>query len=201
MIHVSQDYNKYAYRSFNDGLKGDIEKNIYETSVKDFDCKIHRPQRAGVIMYTIIKDEVFFGMGLDTRTHDITDFGGGVSYKIDKNAIIGALREFREETLEIFNKINMDDIMNSKVIYDENNLIIFIYITYDPVKICYKFNEKYNNIIENTNNLFKHKNKPEVCGIIWLNISEYNYSIKTIGIMFTRVKKFLEKIDDITKIL
>ena len=136
MIHVSQDYNKYAYRSFNDGFKGDIEKNIYETSVKDFDCKIHRPQRAGVIMYTIINDEVLFGMGLDTRTHDITDFGGGVSYKIDKNAIIGALREFREETLEIFNKINMDDIMNSKVIYDENNLIIFEGFFASPLSVC-----------------------------------------------------------------
>jgi hypothetical protein len=168
------------------------------TIVKDFDFNNVKPQRAGVIMYTIMDNEIYFGMGLDTKTHDITDFGGGVSYKKDLNAIVGALREFNEETLSIFNKIKITDIENSQVIYDNNNLIVFVNILLKPSDICERFNEKFDEMI----NINKYwKNQPEVCGIIWLSLEQLNYCLNTNGIMFTRVKKFLSKITDIKELI
>jgi len=201
---ISLDHNYYCDNKVlsenNVFYKTNLYKNnnIYNTIVKNFDLDNLKPQRAGVIMYTIIDNTVYFGMGLDTKTKDITDFGGGVSYKTDYNAIYGALREFQEETLSIFKKINIDDIVNSPVIYDLNNLIIFIYVELNPTDICNKFNEKF---IKISNQKLTKKNEPEVCGIVWLNFEQLDFCIKTNGIMFYRVKKFLLKLTNIKNIL
>jgi hypothetical protein len=201
---ISLDQNYYSDNKVlsenNSFYKNNLYKNnsIYNTIVKNFDLDNVKPQRAGVIMYTIIDNNVYFGMGLDTKTNDITDFGGGVSYKTDYNAIYGALREFQEETLSIFKKINIDDILNSPVIYDLNNLIIFIYVELNPTDICDKFNEKF---IKISNQKLSRKNEPEVCGIVWLNFEQLDFCIKTNGIMFYRVKKFLLKLPNIKSIL
>jgi|688.fasta_scaffold116286_3 hypothetical protein len=208
IISLDQNYysdNKELSNNNNSFYKNSIYKNsiyknnsIYNTIVKNFDLDNLKPQRAGVIMYTIIDNIVYFGMGLDTKTNDITDFGGGVSYKTDYNAIYGALREFQEETLSIFKKIHINDILNSPVIYDLNNLIIFIYVELNPTDICNKFNEKF---IKMSNQNFSKKNEPEVCGIVWLNFEQLDFCIKNNGIMFYRVKKFLLKLPNIKNIL
>jgi hypothetical protein len=199
---ISLDQNYYSDNrrlSENNSMYKNYKNNsIYNTVVKNFDLDNLKPQRAGVIMYTIIDNTAYFGMGLDTKTNDITDFGGGVSYKTDYNAIYGALREFQEETLCIFKKIHIDDIANSPVIYDLNNLIIFIYVELNPTDICNKFNEKF---IKISKQKLNNKNEPEVCGIVWLNFEQLDFCIKTNGIMFYRVKKFLLKLTNIKKIL
>lgn len=56
--------------------------------------KIH-PNRSGVIPYVRIKDHVYFLMGVDTNTGELSDFGGGV--KAYENALSGGLRECMEE--------------------------------------------------------------------------------------------------------
>jgi hypothetical protein len=199
---ISLDQNYYSYNrrlSENNSMYKNYKNNsINNTVVKNLDLDNVKPQRAGVIMYTIIDNTAYFGMGLDTKTNDITDFGGGVSYKTDYNAIYGALREFQEETLSIFKKINIDDISNSPVIYDLNNLIIFIYVELNPTDICNKFNEKF---IKISKQKLLNKNEPEVCGIVWLNLEQLDFCIKTNGIMFYRVKKFLLKLTNIKNIL
>lgn len=198
---LSLDEKYYGNNNLTQILKREITLNINtfnNTIVKNFDFNNVKPQRAGVIMYTIIDNEIYFGMGVDTKTHDITDFGGGVSYKKDVNAIMGALREFNEETLSIFNKIKINDIENSPVIYDNNNLIVFVNISLKPEHICERFNEKFIECIKKNT---YWKNQPEVCGIIWLSLEQLNFCLNNNGIMFTRVKKFLSKITDITELI
>ena len=47
-----------------------------------------------------------FCLGIDTNFRTLTDFGGGVKYKIDKDAITAALRELEEESLGLFKLID-----------------------------------------------------------------------------------------------
>ena len=67
---------------------------VTKTLVQNLNLDVFRPQRAGVIIYTVYNGAVYFGFGLDAKTHDLTDFGGGVVYKIDSMPSERALREF-----------------------------------------------------------------------------------------------------------
>lgn len=96
--------------------------------VKDINVEVIKPQRGGVIIYTCVGNNIYFGMGLDSRTHDLTDFGGRIKYRTDGNAIRGALREFREESLEIFDTLSVEDVKHCPVLCDSDDLIIFIYV-------------------------------------------------------------------------
>jgi hypothetical protein len=154
-----------------------------------------RPQRAGVILYTVLDGIVYFGLGLDSKTHDITDFGGTVQYRADGNAINGALREFQEETLEIFEPFTVDNINNCSVIYDTVNLIIFIRVQIHPNLVSFAFHKRYKYVYD------RDTYRPEVCDIVWLNLDEFQAAIKEAGVMFSRVRRFLNKAGDLTTIL
>lgn len=49
----------------------------------------------------------------------------GVSYK-KENVVSGALREFHEETLGSFPALKMENVEPCPVLYDDNNLVIFV---------------------------------------------------------------------------
>ncbi len=58
-------------------------------------------QRNGVMPYTIDeKGRIFFLLGVDKDSLQYTDFGGAA--KRDENSLLGALREFSQETRMIF---------------------------------------------------------------------------------------------------
>lgn len=182
------------------------QSNVIKTIVYNLNLEYVKPQRAGIIIYTIHDGSVYFGLGLDSNTHDLTDFGGRVFYKFDQNVIRGALREFEEETLGIFDTISHDDIKNCPVIYDDNNLIIFVHLDIDPNDISETFNNKYRETIEQLHiemqrlNNYKYR-EPEVCGITWLSWEDFQRSIKEKGIMFSRVQRFLNRADDFSYLL
>ncbi len=162
---------------------------LYKKTVKELDLTIIKPPRAGIILYTKYKNEHYFGLGIDTNSKEITDFGGGISYKErDKDVISGALREFKEETLGILD-LNYQDVIDDIVLYDGHNLIIFKYIDTDPFAIQKLFRETYDNQI----NSFK---VPEVSDMIWMNANEFKYAIMSRHShikMFFRVQTFLQK--------
>ena len=81
--------------------------------------------RAGVIVYTIYKSKMYFILGIDTESGNITDFGGGISMKRE-NALTGGLREFSEETLGVFGNVDVEEIKNCVAVYDSKNIIIFL---------------------------------------------------------------------------
>lgn len=160
----------------------------------NLDITIVKPRRAGVIIYTEINNKIYFGMGLDTMTHDLTDFGGGVMYNKDGDALSGALREFHEETLEIFDKITTADIQRCLVIHDANNLIVFIHMDVDPETVCAVFNDAFSKMLAK-------KFYAEVCGITWLSWEEMQWSIKNSGIMYSKVKNLLLNAGDFIQYL
>ena len=189
---------------------------VIKTLVQNLNLECVKPQRAGVIIYTVVNGAIFFGLGLDSSTHDLTDFGGGVMYKTDKNAVRGALREFEEETLQIFEVITPDDVKTCPVVYDSRNLIIFVHLNLDPEAVCLRFNKRYEQVVENnklqilsardsgsklSKSYLRKYRDPEVCGITWLNWEEFQTSIKQKGIMFSRVQRFLNRAGDFSYLL
>lgn len=193
----------------------DKSQNVIKTKVRNLNLQYVKPQRAGVIMYTYENGVMYIGMGLDANTHDLTDFGGGVMYKNgDDNVIKGGLREFEEETLGIFTSLSIDDVKECPVIYDDNNLIIFINVGISPNQISKKFNETYEkeiglinhksdkfSLFNELNNFQNQIKDPEVCGITWLTWGEFRKEINNGGIIFKRVQHFLYRAKDFSYLL
>lgn len=218
----AQFYTKQRHGREQHNVKQSRNAPVIKTKVHNLNLDCVKPQRAGVIIYTIINGSTYFGLGLDSKTHDLTDFGGGVIYKTDENVVRGALREFEEETLEIFDTITPTDIKECPVIYDDNNLIVFIHMNVDPDTTCFAFNEKYKQVmnsypppISSGKSTFgtstrtpsgcigrrRKRYEPEVCGITWLSWEDFQKSIKEKGIMFSRVQRFLNRAEDFSYLL
>jgi hypothetical protein len=62
-----------------------------------------KTNRAAVLPYVIKDFKVYFLVAVDSKTGEITDLGGGV--KKNECSIVAAIREFKEETKEIFEGI------------------------------------------------------------------------------------------------
>ena len=177
---------------------------VTKTIVQNLNLECVKPQRAGIIPYTVVNGAIYLGMALDSRTHDLTDFGGGVIYRTDRDAIRGALREFEEETLSIFEPISSEDIGHCPVIYDDRNLIVFVHIDIDPDTVCLAFNEKFEKALETLppqEESGRRRGEPEVCGITWLTWEEFQDCLKVRGIMFSRVQKFLFRAEKFSHLL
>jgi hypothetical protein len=90
-----------------------------------------KPKRAGVIPYTIRDSKLYFLLGVDRASRDLTDFGGGV--KGTESAIDTAFRELMEETCELFgNTINKDELLNSPVITTRSGKMAIFFLYVDP---------------------------------------------------------------------
>lgn len=180
------DQNKRAKRA----KKSANAVNI--TTVKNLDKSL-KIARAGFILYTVYNGRLYIGFGVDAKNHELTDFAGHVIYKIGESVIIGALRELKEETLEIFSPITSKDIENCLTIYDNNNLVIFMHIDINPDVVSQEFNEKYQLSVGS---------RPEVCAITWLTLQEFDDAVKNDnGILYQRVQKFLKSAGNITQLL
>lgn len=171
-----------------------------------------RPTRAGVIMYGSYQGTVYIGLGIDANSHELTDFGGGVDYKVDPDAIVGGLREFQEETLGIFQPLTPADVPKSVVLCDSKNLVIFVHVPMTPDAISSAFNAAYakrvdsNNQIRDRKAMFNEINTndlydPEMCGITWLTMADFQACVLTPGRVYARVQQFLKRAGDFTHLL
>lgn len=162
----------------------------------------HKMRRVGVIMYTVYNDRVYFGLGLDAGSHDLSDFGGSKK-TAGESSLKGALREFTEETLKIFDPIDVRELDDCLVVHSERDLIVFARLDVDPQEVCDAYLTKYAEIM-------KHKGdirfsmvwgEPEMCAIVWLTWGELQHSIRCPGIMYERIRLFLEAAGDFSKYL
>lgn len=153
--------------------------------VKDLDLERVKPTRGGVILYTIRNGKLLFGFGLDKNYEELTDFSGGISYKRDTNALIGALRELREETLGIYN-VSAEDVQNSIALYDKHHLVLFLYTTSNPEDIKNEFKTRYEEV-----------EKSELKDIVWITEEELQKAIRLKSQhIYIRLLNFLGKSND-----
>lgn len=202
-----QYYNKFR-RKYSRQMRMPINKsqtNVIKTTVQNLNLDCVRPQRAGVILYSVVNGAVYIGLGLDSRTHELTDFAGNIVYKFDGTCVNGGLREFDEETLSIFDPLTLSDVSQCPVIYDNRNLVIFLHIDIDPETISSAFNRKYEQVAANMKPSLNAKkqrhSEPEVCGITWLTWEEFQNSIQNRGILYSRVQRFLAAAGDFGHLL
>ena len=173
-----------------------VHKNNVELKlVSDIDLDVVKPQRAGVILYTIKDGQLVFGLGVDSRSQDLTDFGGGVSYRTDLSAVNGALREFDEESLRIIDPLTAEQVQNCPVLYDTHNMIIFILLDVDIDVLSSMFDVKHDKYVAISGT------EPEVSKIVWLSESEFRNAIKYGNRLFSRVQNFLKRAGDFFIIL
>lgn len=100
---------------------------IYDSKVLDIN-----PVRAGVIPYTIDKfGELHFLLGIDRRTRELTDFGGGI--KTHETSIQGALRELHEESCRVFTTIiTKTDLEKATIIVNNKKDIVLFLVYIEP---------------------------------------------------------------------
>ena len=190
-------YNKTS-SSHEDQMKLSNFKIIKEQTVLiDYiqDITIQSQHRSGVIVYRRLNDEYIFGLGIDTQSGDITDFGGGVQHQ-DNLPIVVGLREFTEETLGVFGHFSAEEVIKSLVIYSDSLMIMFLHLDFN-------FNA--------INKLFDYRRKKikhtEIDKLIWfdkrqfLNLIEGNATSS----LYIKVKEILikgiEKYGDFTEYL
>lgn len=109
--------------------------------------------RAGIIL----KVKNYFMLGIDSESGDISDFGGTYNKKYDNDQIYTAEREFREETLNIFNRIHYKDMNKCLCCADQSNLIIFLHINTDIDLITKNFIENWHEKSEMRELIFFHE--------------------------------------------
>ena len=185
-IHDYKDFNEH--RSYIKRLanKPDYDPEIYLNTVNSLDWSSQYQSRGGIIVYTIYKDQLMFGLGRDTKTHDLTDFGGGCEVN-DIDSVTTALREFKEESLDAFGYISKQDISRMPVMYTEEMLIILLYLRFDMLSLMTHFDE----LLETTNDGL------EVDQIVWLTKDQLFGLVMTDNIsskLYEKVKNFLLKV-------
>ncbi len=170
----ADEYRWYLYKNVKS------KESVKNMTIKKFNLTF-RPQRAGVIIYTKINNELFFGFGVDSIYNELTDFGGHLDRK-DKNAITGALREFKEESLGLFD-YTYEQVENNIITYDDKMAILFIKVDESPEMINQKFKNK-----------LMLRSKVEVNNIVWLSLDELLKELnKDHSVIYTRVKNHLIK--------
>jgi len=147
--------------------------------VKDTDWSSYKPKRGGIIIYMIIDGRLIFYMGRDKKYKEYTDFGGSINYN-KEDGLSGAIRELKEETYDIFGRIDGKRLNESIIVKSENSFIIFY-------QIC---EEK--NYIELFQEKIRGKKRNEIDLIIDLNENNfidlvYNKSSK----IYLRVRNLL----------
>jgi len=155
--------------------------------------------RGGVIPYFRHNGQIYFCLGIDSRTRELTDFGGGLELQ-DSGFIECAKREFTEETLGIFGEITDEDWDSSIVLYNrlpwahrgkmlpQDMIIILLEVKGRPEEYCRKYQEKYHTSIKNDQSKFI-ENK----SIIWVSLDQLRRIIedKFSQKMYQKVKEFL----------
>jgi len=141
---------------------------VFTELVSRIDWSRFRPKRAGIIPYTFHEGKIIFGMGIDHKFQELTDFGGGARYTKDKDAVVGALREFTEESLHVFGPLFPESIQNAIVSYTQVMAIFFVYINVNPRHASLLFQERVSTL-----------DVPEVSSLAWLSLDEFKQALTT----------------------
>lgn len=125
--------------------------------VRDIDWSDRKFIRAGVIPFVEGKGVRFFAFGVENGVAAIGDFGGHREQK-DSDALDAAIREYKEEALNVFGEINRDMLQDCYAIEGTDTAEILL-----PVPgPFYQYTERFHQMVgSNTDH--------EVQTIIWLS--------------------------------
>lgn len=148
-----------------------------------------RSERAGVILLTTFNRRTNYCLGI-YKNNELTDFGGTTFPWED--SISAALREFREETLGVFGKLQLSQVMNSIVIYNSYNLVLFLRYAIDPLLICDAFSRKITSI---------PLEESELKGIMFFTEREFHHKLHNTKEIYHRLAFFLCEAGDFYNLL
>lgn len=148
-----------------------------------------KTRRAGVIPYTIVNNFVYFLLGTDSNFGELTDFGGGV--KKDETCIMGAFREFKEETNGIFDSCIYDynQFKNSLVFTDFRKMTL-LFLKIDNTWLS-KAVEKFHN----NKHLATSKYSKEISELVWLHENKFKQTVNKNfeNLMWNKIRCFIQQ--------
>jgi hypothetical protein len=145
-------------------------------------------KRAGVIPYTVFQGRLFFLLGVDRKTNEYTDFGGGC--KNNETLLDGAWREFQEETCGVFSMFDKSCLTTSIAVCNEtkDSAIFFVEVPYVLLDIAPPLfmNIQKENIL--------NKKCLENVSIQWIDDEDFrDMAFKNSKLMWVRINKFLSE--------
>lgn len=144
--------------------------------VRDVDWNDRRLVRAGIIPFVEQGGIRFYGFGVENGVAAIGDFGGHRE-RIDKDCLDAAIREYKEEGLNVFGELTRSMLQNYSVIEGTDTVEILL-----PVKgSMYSYSEKFRKMIGNNIN-------HEVQDIIWLSRKQLLTAIDSQEVVFDGIK-------------
>jgi hypothetical protein len=153
--------------------------------------KIAHIRRCGTVFYTVISGQIYFCLGRDKESGDLTDFGG--ARKRNENPIECAVRESNEESRYSFATLTVADVQDCFCLYNSAMLIIFIPIITDSDNIITVTSYNFNNRVFLPEQQKFYKCYNEVSELYWLSENDINMLLLglTVDNLFYRVKKFI----------
>lgn len=147
--------------------------------------------RSSVVPYVIIEEDkdkkIYFLFAIDKESSDVTDLGGGV--KQDEYSLTAAIREFREESDEIFGDLyeDIDKFASCPSIIKDNMCTLFLPVEkkwYDTATSLFKNRE-----------ICQKRSHDEISELVWFSQEELEEMIFSQNEkMWTRIKKFYSQI-------
>ena len=91
------------------------------------EIKALRNRRSGCILYTVPAiGDYSFVFGVDTRSNDLTDFGGSFEEDQDESCVSAACRELYEESLGVIDIRDRIDVLDFPCLWDDQSFIMFV---------------------------------------------------------------------------
>lgn len=158
------------------------QSRSFISTVGEIDWDEYKPTRAGILVYSIVNNRIHIGMGIDSRFKELTDFGGGIKYRKDGNALNAAMREFFEETLYVFNPAELDSLEDCTIIYNAYTCVILVQIHEDIHRISTLYRSRKAVL-----------NRTEISKIEWIPIDRFTKMITSGRGIYARISDLLRK--------
>jgi hypothetical protein len=186
-------FNKFDTIGRNPGI-------VKSCKVGNIQWQGQKQPRGGVLPYFKYDNDTYFILGRDLKSNDLAGFLGGI--KKYENRIDGSLREFREESMGVFEKYLPEiDMSDQTVLYSDKMLMILVQFPIMNSKILIdEFQQLVKNEIENKGS------RPEMSDLIVVPKKELldMIELKDVGklisekkILYTKDRYFLQEVIDV----
>lgn len=143
-----------------------------------------KSSRASVLPYVVrninSKRKIYFLFGIDKETGDITDLGGGV--KRDEYSLEAGLREFREESDEIFGTLydRPNDYLRDIAISSTDMCVLFVPLAFEWYsKAVFLFEQRKREFPISTDGNSKKKSHCEIERLVWIDEDSFLYMLRS----------------------